>query len=176
MLHQLPSFDVSHRQRSHLGETAGSLWGTSSIKRRIVLESRNAFFRQIKAGFMGVSWLCHCFKRLSSPGTWNERWPEKHVLSVLLHLFQLGKWGIFFPIPPSPHPLHWWEIWCHPTGMCNPSIPPTLLHPGACKVQNLWESLVPWWFKKKGENKRERVALPTSQMWLKASPHYFKIW
>lgn len=100
MLHQLPSFDVSHTQRSHLGETAGSLWGTSSIKRRIVLESRNAFFRQIKAGFMGVSWLCHCFKRLSSPGTWNERWPEKHVLSVLLHLFQLGKWGIFSQSPP----------------------------------------------------------------------------
>lgn len=30
--------------------------------------------------------------------------------------------------------------------------------------------------KKKEENKRVRVALPTSQMWLKASPHYFKIW
>lgn len=110
MLHQLPSFDVSHTHRSHLGETARSLWGTSSIKRRIVLESRNALFRQIKAGFMGVSWLCHCFKRLSSPGTWNERRPEKHVLEKrhpFFHFtayyciyFNLENEGFFSQSPP----------------------------------------------------------------------------
>lgn len=31
-------------------------------------------------------------------------------------------------------PLRWWEVLCHPTGMCKPSIPPTLLHPEACTL------------------------------------------
>lgn len=45
-------------------------------------------------------------------------------------LFQPGKWGIIFQFPP----LRWWEVLCHPTGMCKPSIPPTILHPAACKL------------------------------------------
>lgn len=38
--------------------------------------------------------------------------------------------------------LRRWEVLCHPSGMCNSSIPPTLLHPGAGKPLGIPSSLI----------------------------------
>lgn len=53
-------------------------------------------------------------------------WPPHSPFFVY---FNLEDEGLF-----SNHlQLRWWEVLCHATGMCNPSNPPTLLHPGSCK-------------------------------------------
>ncbi len=90
-----------------------------------------------------VGYSCSASERTAAPPP-RQR---KHVLErdSLFHFtaynriyFNLENEGLF----SNSLPLHRWEVWCHPAGMCNPSIPPTLLHPGACKPLGIPSSLI----------------------------------
>lgn len=56
--------------------------------------------------------------------------PRFHLTAYITPFYSnLESEGLF----SNSLPLRWWEVLCHPTGMCKPSIP-HVLHPAACKL------------------------------------------